>query len=352
MKKSETGKPEERIGEPGERIGESKESRERPGELEERIKAGYRLGYGEAVALMHETPAEELYALADRLRRHFHGNEVDTCSIINARSGRCSEDCKWCSQSKFHSTQIDVYPLVDVQTALKEALHNASKGVGRFSLVTSGRTLSDGETDRICAIFREIGRQSGISLCASLGLLNREQMRRLRESGVERYHCNLETAPSHFPTLCSTHTQEEKLRSIGWAREAGLKICSGGIIGMGESAEQRVELAVTLQKLGVVSIPVNILNPIRGTALENAAPLSDGEILTAIAMMRIVNPDAHIRLAGGRTRIKHIEGKVLACGVSAAIVGDMLTTTGSDIDSDKALFRAHGLEWHGINGTN
>lgn len=313
--------------------------------LEAKIKDGYRLGYDEAVALMRTIPAEELYALADRLRRHYHGNRIDTCSIMNARSGRCSEDCKWCAQSKFHCTPIDVYPLVDAPEALKEAAYNAAKGVNRFSLVTSGRTLTDAETDKVCDIYRQIGREHKIHLCASLGLLGKKQLQKLKESGVEHYHCNLETAPSHFPTLCSTHTQEEKMRTIGWAKEAGMKICSGGIFGMGESAGQRIEMAVALQELGAVSIPVNILNPIEGTQLAGTPPLTDTEVLTAIAMMRIVNPEAHIRLAGGRNRIKHIERQALGGGISASIVGDMLTTTGSDIDTDKAMFKACGLEW-------
>lgn len=230
--------------------------------LEEKIAAGYRLGYDEALELMRTTSPGELYELAHRLRTRYQGKRIDTCSIMNARSGRCSEDCKWCAQSKFHKTDIDVYPLVGETEAVQEAAHNASKGVGRFSLVTSGRTLTDAETDRVCAIYRRIGREVPIRLCASLGLLTREQLVKLRESGVEHYHCNMETAPSYFSKLCSTHTPEEKIRTIEWAKEAGLKICSGGIIGMGESAEQRIEFAVTLQKIGAVSIPVNVLNPI------------------------------------------------------------------------------------------
>ena len=161
---------------------------------------------------------------------------------------------------------------------------------------------------------------------------------------MERYHCNMETAPSYFVKLCTTHTPEEKMQTIAWAKEAGLSICSGGIIGMGESAEQRVELAVTLQKIGVDSIPVNVLNPIPGTPLADVKPLEDTEVLVAMAMMRIINPTANIRLAGGRNMIKHIEEKALYCGVSASIVGDLLTTAGSDIDTDKAMFRRCGFE--------
>ncbi len=312
--------------------------------LEEKIAAGYQLGYDEAVELMHTTPAEEFYELAHRLRTRYQGKKFETCSIMNARSGRCSENCKWCAQSKFHKTNIEVYPLVSEEAALKEALHNASKGVERFSLVTSGRTLSAADTDCICSIYRHIKQYTPIHLCASLGLLTKEQLVRLRESGVERYHCNMETAPSYFVKLCTTHTPEEKMQTITWAKEAGLSICSGGIIGMGESAEQRIELAVTLQKIGVDSIPVNVLNPIPGTPLADVKPLEDAEVLVAMAMMRIINPTANIRLAGGRNMIKHIEEKALYCGVSASIVGDLLTTAGSDIDTDKAMFRRCGFE--------
>lgn len=293
---------------------------------------------------MHSTPAEKLYELAHRLRIRYQGKKFETCSIMNARSGRCSENCKWCAQSKFHKTNIEVYPLVSEEAALKEALHNASKGVERFSLVTSGRTLSAADTDRICSIYRHIKQHTPIHLCASLGLLTKEQLIQLRESGVERYHCNMETAPSYFVKLCTTHTPEEKMQTIAWAKEAGLSICSGGIIGMGESAEQRIELAVTLQKIGVDSIPVNVLNPIPGTPLADVKPLEDTEVLVAMAMMRIINPTANIRLAGGRNMIKHIEEKALYCGVSASIVGDLLTTAGSDIDTDKAMFRRCGFE--------
>jgi len=313
-------------------------------DLEQELAGGYRLGYEETLELMRSASDDELCTLAGRLRTRYQGKRFDTCSIMNARSGRCSEDCKWCAQSKYHRTDIDVYPLVDADAACREALYNAGKGVRRFSLVTSGRTLSASETERICSIYRRIASETNVSLCASLGLLDREQLRRLRESGVRRYHCNIETAPSFFPSLCSTHTVEEKLRTIAWAREEGLEICCGGIIGMGESEEQRVEFAVAVRGTGAVSIPVNVLNPIPGTRLENLAPLTDSEVLRTMAMMRIVNPEADVRLAGGRNRIKHLEARLFACGVSASIVGDLLTTAGSDIDTDRRVLKNMGFE--------
>lgn len=313
------------------------------GRLKERIEQGYRLGYDEALELLRTTPETELCALAHALRTRYQGKTIDMCSIMNARSGRCSEDCKWCAQSRFHKTDIEVYPLVGEQEALREAAHNAAKGVGRFSLVTSGKALSDGETDRVCGIYRRIGSEVDISLCASLGLLSKEQLVRLRQSGVRRYHCNLETAPSYFGELCTTHTQQQKLQTIAWAREAGLEICCGGIIGMGESERQRIEFALAIRDTGAVSVPMNVLNPIPGTRLEKALPLSDRDVLRAAALMQIVNPDASVRLAGGRSRIKHLEPELFRCGVSASIVGDLLTTSGSDIDTDKAMFKKWGF---------
>lgn len=312
--------------------------------LEKKIEEGYRPDYDEALSLMRSLSMEDLCALAHALRLRYQGKRVDMCSIMNARSGKCGEDCKWCSQSRFHHTDIEVYPLVDAESALREAVHNASKGVSRFSLVTSGRTLSPADTERICAIYRRIGSECPIILCASLGLLNREQLFQLKESGVTRYHCNLETAPSYFPQVCTTHTIEEKLQTIEWAREAGLEICSGGIIGMGESEEQRVEFALAIRRTGAVSIPVNILNPIPGTRLAGTPPLKDEEVIRAVAMIRILNPEASVRLAGGRSRIKAVEPELFRCGISGSIVGDLLTTTGSDIDTDKAMFLRLGFE--------
>ena len=312
--------------------------------LFEKIVAGYKMNYEQAVDFVSHTSTEDLCVLADMLRKKYNGKKFDTCSIMNARSGRCPEDCKWCAQSKFHNTSVKIYPLVECDAAMKEAEYNAAKGVRRFSLVTSGRALSQRDMEKICVIYRNISDRVNIKLCASLGLLDKAELAELRECGVVRYHCNMETAPSYFPRLCSTHTSEEKMQTIRWAKEVGLEVCSGGIIGMGETELQRIEFAVTLRDLGVDSIPINILNPIPGTKLEGMSPLSDDEVFRAVALVRILNPRAHVRLAGGRTRIKHLERKLLSCGISSFITGDMLTTTGSDIDSDLAMVREEGLE--------
>lgn len=319
-------------------------------ELEAAILNGYLISYEEALELLHGAGTDALCQAADRVRRHFMGDKLDTCSIMNARSGRCSEDCKWCSQSAHHKARIDIYPLTDAAEALRHARDNHDKGVGRFSLVTSGRTMTDAQIDRCTEIYRTIaaelpGFRNGM-LCASMGLLNKDQLRKLKEAGVGSYHCNIETAPSYFPKLCTTHTLAEKQRTIGWAKEVGLKVCSGGIIGMGETAEQRVEMAFALRDMGVASIPVNVLNPIPGTPLENTPPLSDDEILRTFALFRLINPAVYIRFAGGRTLLKpEIQEQALRGGANAAIVGDLLTTIGSGIVEDKEMFARCGFSF-------
>lgn len=313
--------------------------------IENQIIGGENISQEVARKIQKEWSTEQLCETANTIRQHFMGNSIDLCSIMNARSGKCSENCKWCSQSAHHNSKIEIYPLVSEQEALRHALDNHNKGVGRFSLVTSGRTMSDRDIDKAVAIYKAIAAECSIYMCASMGLLNKEQLLKLRECGVGHYHCNIETAPSYFPTLCTTHTFEEKLQTIKWAQEVGLKICSGGIIGMGETMEQRIEMAFALRQIGVVSIPINILNPIPGTPMEGTAQLSDDEILRTFAMFRLINPRAHIRFAGGRNQIAHIQDKALKSGVSAALVGDLLTTIGSNIEQDKELFKRCGFEF-------
>ena len=312
--------------------------------LEERVMNGGQVTYEEALLLAESLDREALYAAADRIRTHFHGQRVDLCSIANARSGRCSENCKWCSQSAFHHTDIEVYDLIPSENAVRQALANEKAGVRKFSLVTSGRTISHRHLDQLCDIYHTLRRESGLELCASMGLLDREKMQKLYDAGVRNYHCNIETAPSYFPSLCTTHTIDEKRETLRIAREVGMKRCSGGIIGMGETAAQRIEMAVALREMAIESIPVNVLNPIPGTPLEGTPRLSDEEILTTVAVFRFVNPQAWIRFAGGRTLILGIQDKALRAGVNATIVGDMLTTKGITMEEDIAHIRSLGFE--------
>ena len=312
-------------------------------ELKQKVLDGGTITEKEALWLLNEADREELYAAANEIRIRFRGNEMETCSILNARSGRCSEDCKWCSQSVFHKTNVEEYELVNLKEAEEMAKDNAEKGVNKFSLVTSGRTITNKNLDQLCGVYRKIHQNTSIHLCASMGLLNREQLEKLKESGVSNYHCNIETAPSFFPQLVSTHTMEEKIKTIKHAQDLGMEVCSGGIIGMGETAEQRIEMAFTLKELNIQSIPINLLTPIEGTKLEGMAKLNDEEILTAFALFRFINPTAKIRLAAGRTLIAHIQDRVLAAGVNAALVGDYLTTIGTNIEQDKEIFKNAGF---------
>jgi len=314
-------------------------------ELKEKVIKGYQITFEEGVALTQIKDKEAFYKAANEIRLHFCGNKMDLCSITNAKSGRCSEDCKWCSQSSHYKTNIEEYEIVDKDEAVKVAIDGAKKGVKRHSLVTSGRTVSDKTIDQLIPIYQEIKTQSNMSVCASLGLVSQAQLQRLKdEVNIEHYHCNLETAPSYFPKLCTTHTIDEKLKTISYARNVGLKICSGGIIGMGESMQQRVEFAIALRDIQADSIPINILSPVKGTPLEDTKLLSEEDILTTIAIFRFINPKANIRFAGGRIQIKHFQHKALHAGINAALTGDYLTTVGSNTEEDVRDFKNSGFE--------
>ena len=311
--------------------------------IKNRIISGGEITFTEAIELSRTKEIDFLCQAANEIRQHFTGNFMDLCSITNARSGKCTENCKWCSQSAFHKTDIEIYDLIDKQEALKQARNNYKKGVHKFSLVTSGKTVSDAILDKLLDIYSDIKKEMDIHLCASMGLLNKSQLKKLKDAGIVHYHCNLETAPSFFSDLCSTHTIEEKLETIKLAKEVGLEICSGGIVGMGETMEQRIELAFELRKIGAKSIPLNFLNPIKGTALENTKPLTDDEVMITIALFRFINPDAQIRFAGGRNMISHLEDKALKSGINASLVGDLLTTVGKNIDEDLENFKKLGF---------
>ena len=318
-------------------------------EVKEKILNGILIGQDELLEVAHtydkETDLPALCDVAHEITQKMAPRDFDMCSIINAKSGKCTENCKWCAQSMHYDTRAEVYGVVTYQTIAEHAVYNERKGVRRFSLVTSGRRPSMSETQEISLHVQALKKESNIRICASLGLATEEQLRMLHEAGVERYHCNLETAPSYFRELCTTHTQEQKLTTLRAARKVGMEICCGGIIGMGESEEQRIELAFKLRELDVSSIPLNILHPIPGTPLEHTPLLQSNEILRTIALFRMVHPQAYLRLAGGRARLdEQTMQKALYTGINAAIVGDLLTTLGSRIDEDKQRFLQAGYE--------
>lgn len=304
---------------------------------------GDRLDRETALRLAVEPAPEELWQGADRIRRHFHGSRFSLCAIINARSGRCSEDCRFCAQSARHRSSIDEYEAIDPDEALRLAAESDHHGVHRLSLVTSGRSVDEAQLAQLAKIYRRISATSRLKLCGSLGLLTRDKAGRLRAMGVSRYHCNLEASRGFFPRVCTTHTWEEKAETLRLAREAGLSLCSGGIIGMGESMADRIDLALELRELAVDSIPLNILTPIPGTPLGDLQPLATCEVLTTIALFRFINPEAVIRIAGGRRQLGADQYRCFTAGANGAMVGNYLTTRGSDIEEDLRHFTALGF---------
>ncbi len=308
--------------------------------LKNKVLGGEEITAGEAMSLCDIDPSqhEELWESAREITRALCPRVFDSCSIVNARSGKCSENCKWCAQSAHYKTSAEIYPLISREECMRVADYNRSQGIRRFSLVTSGRAMKGASLDRVCDYYRELSEKGGMGLCASMGLLGREELQKLYDAGVRRYHCNLEAAPSYFPALCSTHTVEDKIKTIEIAREIGFEVCSGGIIGMGETVRQRVELALELRRVKPCSIPINLLCPIAGTPLENASPLTEEEILDTIAIFRFIHPRVFIRFAGGRAKLgRDTQLRALQIGVNGGIVGDLLTTIGSKVVDDKSL---------------
>lgn len=287
---------------------------------------------------------KELCIGADKIRRHFKGNKINLCSIINGKSGNCSENCKFCAQSAHYNTDIKCYGFLDSNTIVKDCIEHYNKGVHRYSIVTSGRALNNDEFEKALAAYKKIHNSCTIGICASHGFLSYEQFKMLKEAGVTRYHCNIETSKEYFKNICTTHTFEQKLETINNAKRAGLEICSGGIIGMGESMSDRISMAFSLAKLQVSSIPINALTPIKNTPFENNNSLSEENILRTIAIFRYINPKAQIRIAAGRRLLKNNGIAAFFSGADSAITGDYLTTTGSTIAADKNMLINNGFE--------
>lgn len=312
-------------------------------EIIDDIKNGREISREEALSLI-QIDADKLAEGADSIREHFCGNSFDMCTIINGKSGRCPENCKYCAQSSHFSACSEEYPLLSTEKILEEAQYNHNKGVLRYSVVTSGRRLSETELDAVCESYKAVRKSCGISLCASHGLLDYNDFVKLREAGVTRYHNNLETSRKNFPNICTTHTFDDKIRTIKAAQKAGLEVCSGGIIGMGEAFEDRIDMAFELKALGINSVPINILNPIKGTPLGSRSVLPYDEIRKTVSIFRFILPRASIRLAGGRGLIEDKGRELFKSGANAAISGDMLTTSGICIDDDMKILSESGYE--------
>ena len=298
----------------------------------------------EEALFLYEQPLSELCKSADTIRQHFCADQFDICTIINAKSGNCSENCKFCAQSAHNHACAAQYPLLPTEEILKQAQTNHDQGVLRYSIVTSGKRLSDAEVNQMCETVREIKEKVGISVCVSFGLLNEQQFRKLKEAGVTRVHNNLETSRKNFPNICTTHIFDDKVQAIKAAQAAGLSVCSGGIMGLGETVEDRIDMALTLRELGVESVPVNMLNPIPGTPFGNNVRLTNNDMRRIVAVYRFILPAASIRLAGGRGLLPDKGRGCFISGANAAISGYMLTTAGITTKTDMELLNELGYE--------
>lgn len=325
-------------------------NRDRIHALADRIMAGGSVDRDEALWMFHlENQADitDLMSAANRLREHFKGNKIHLCSIVNAKAGGCSENCKFCSQSAAYTTESPRYGFIDpepVSEASKEAEQNNVTAVG---LVAAWKGLREGPVlDEVCDRIREMAADGKVRPDASLGLIDSQQVAdRLKEAGLACYGHNLESSRRFFPEHCTTHTFEDRLQTIKYLKNAGIKICSGGIIGMGETREDRCDMAMQLREIGASVVPVNFLNPIEGTPYEKMKPLAPMEILKTIACFRFILPQQEIMVAGGRTvNLRDLQSMVFMAGASALMVGNYLTTLNQPAEQDLQMLKDLGLD--------
>lgn len=315
-------------------------------DLTKRALEGEGITREEAILLSEYENLDELCDAANEISRKWTGDRVDSCSIVNARSGLCGEDCKWCAQATGYKTGCETYSYPDSEAVEDAAHENEKAGIRRFSLVTSGRAVSKKDIQFFCDLIKKLKENTNLKMCASMGLIGEEEMKMLKEAGVERYHCNMETSSGFFGSLCTTHTPDDKKRTIEFAKKCGLEVCSGGIIGMGETMSDRIDFAFELRDLDVSSVPINILNPIKGTPLEETPLISEEEIIRTVAIFRFILPRKSLRFAGGRMRLSHESMlRIMKGGMNGVLMGDMLTTVSNTIADDRKLFREAGLKF-------
>jgi len=316
--------------------------------LGKKILAGQAITFDEAIALteIEATDIPILLGVANKIREKFTGSYVDTCQILNARSGNCSEDCKFCAQSAHHDVEVDAYPLMQVDDIIKAAQKAEADHAYRFCVVTAGCGMEgDADFAKITTAIKRIGSETSLQRCCSLGTLQEDHVNALKEAGITRYHHNLETSESYFKEICTTHTYQERIDTIKRVKAADLEVCSGGIIGMGETWRQRIELAFTLKELNVDSIPINVLNPVKGTALENQEKLNPMEILQTFAIFRLILPTKILRYAGGRElNLGELVPLGFLSGINGMLIGNYLTTQGRGADKDIQTVHKLGLK--------
>jgi len=293
-----------------------------------------------------DQPLIELISLADKIRKENTGNRLELCSIMNAKSGHCSQDCKFCAQSSRHSTGINAYPLKTKEEMITSARRAKDIGAERFDIVTSGDKLARDELNIIADAIWEITSKIGIKMCASLGSMDSVGLTLLKKAGLTRYHHNLETSRDYFSNIVTTHTFEDRIKTIKAAKMAGLEVCSGGIIGLGETMDDRVQMALTLKELDVDSVPINMLVPIKGTSFENRPALSSSEAIKTIAVFRIILKDKTIKIAAGRESVlKDFQALAFMSGANGMLIGGYLTIKGREVEEDWNLAREVKMLW-------
>ena len=294
-----------------------------------------------------EMPLTELLMLANKARQEAVGNEFDLCSIINAKSGKCAQDCKFCAQSAKHHTDVSVYPLKTTDEIVEAAEQAKNIGAKKFGIVTSGNRLNEKELETIADAISKLKTEVKIEPCASLGALSKEQLLRLKQAGLSRYHHNIETSPRFYPQIVSTHKFEERVNTVKVAKEVGLEICSGGIIGIGENWADRIEMALLLKQLNVDSVPINFLVPIKGTALQSAKQIDCVDAIRTIAIFRLILKNIPIKIAAGReTVLKDFQAMAMCAGANGMLIGGYLTVKGRSVDEDHRLVEEVEKLWN------
>jgi biotin synthase len=319
-------------------------------ELGQRVLGGGHIDREEAIWLFGLESAGDIFDLmswANRIREQFKGNKIHLCSIVNAKAGACSENCSFCAQSSFHQTGSPRYGFVDPEPVLEAAQEANTHGVTAVGLVAAWKGLNEGPMlDEVCDRISDLAKTGKTRPDASLGIIKSQKVAdRLKAAGLECYGHNLETSRRFFPSQCTTHTFEDRIETIGYLKKAGIKICSGGIIGMGETRADRCDLAFELKTVGANVVPINILNPIPGTPFEKVPPLPPMEILKTIACFRFILPKKEIMIAGGRTvNLRDMQSMVFTAGASALMVGNYLTTLNQPVEKDLQMLKDLGLD--------
>ena len=288
----------------------------------------------------------KVFYTTSKIKEHFRKNKIKLCSIINAKSGKCPEDCAFCAQSAYHNTGVKIFSLISPEKIFEKAKIMEKSGAHRFSIVTSGTSIKSKEDkNKIIKAVKLITENTNLKCCASLGIIDEDFMQQLKNAGMSGYHHNLETSESFFNNICSTHHYEDDIRTVKNAVKLGIYTCSGGILGLGESWEQRIEMAYTIKALNIDSIALNFLNPIKGTRLENADFLTPLDTLKIISLFRIINPDKDIRLCGGREiNLRELQSFAIPAGANALMIGNYLTTQGRNIDNDFQMLKDLNVE--------